>query len=721
MHVHQKFRQFGLSAAIVIACITLFAVRAPGQFNDLFGKDSVLLGGLATGDPKVQVKLTAANTRPGDEVTLAIIVTLPRDSYTYSTNRDFGGGTKIEIKEVGLTPIVDEFQSDRAPKSEEDEFNGHVEKFYGHVTWTRKYRIQPNIDVRQIAITGLLDFQVCTETTCRLLKEPIQVALSAVRRGGTDELSKKKPLPVIRFHTQSRPVRMLLGGHEIPQPIVWQFKLSPENAKPGDRVTLVVGAKLDQDWHTFAVTHNPKNFGKPTRIFLENITGLRPIDDLFKPNKSPETKLAAERLQQLHHGEVTWSRTFEVLPVNESDGYGVSGRVTYQVCKSTECRSMRPITFLLGKVVEQHASFVDPKLEAESTNVNQLSPDQSGGASGPEDDLLRSKQSLMTFVLVAVFSGFVSILTPCVFPMVPITVGFFLNQSKTTGRSSPALATIYLVTIVCTFTLLGVLLGPWFMRLGGFWWFNLAMVLILAILALALFGVFELQVPTFLVQFTSSREAQGGLVGVIFMALTFVVMSTPCTGPFVGQVLVWSTQGEWTWPIIGLAAYSLALASPFFVLALVPGLLGRLPKVGGWMNEVKVTMGFVVLGTIFYFIVKAESGLGTRFFSRNLVLSAWAVLALAAAIYLLSQLRLKKKQFVEEISISRLGWVVCFLAGALYFSSGLFGRSLSSSVEAILPEHGRPKLPWIYNQFDRAISIAEEQNWPVFLDFTGKY
>ncbi len=544
-------------------------------------------------------------------------------------------------------------------------------------------------------------------------------------------------------------------------PAAFRVWLEPAQAEPGQQVRLFVSCRLDPGWHVYAMADSAAALGpRPTVIELTERAGLEPVDPFVAVTPVLSKFDAAFQIEVKHHeGVATWLQTLRV-PADAKPGKRLlRGRIAHQLCDANSCLRPEQVEFTVpfevraaattlagvsaatrpGRLAEPIKAAVQKRAEQAEGRPGPGAAEKAADtpfraiAAAPAADRGPAATGLVAFLLTAVASGLASVLTPCVFPMIPITVGFFLKQSERSKRSPALMASVYVGTIVAVFTIFGLLFGKALVRLGGSPLFNSLMCLVLVLLALMLFGVLELRVPTFLVRLTSSGEAQGGLAGVMFMALTFVIMSTPCTGPFVGYVLLWSTQGQWSWPALGLAAYSLAVACPFFLLAMLPGLLQRLPKAGGWMQSIKVTMGFLVLGTTCYFLVKADEGWGLGLVSRGGVLAFWVTLAVLTAGYLLGLVRLKGDEGVEQLSVVRLGWAIAFLAWGLYCFAGLSGRRLSGWFEAVLPAEsglaeavvaaGVPtaELVWHHGPFEEGLALAAERDLPLFIDFTGQF
>ena len=340
-------------------------------------------------------------------------------------------------------------------------------------------------------------------------------------------------------------------------------------------------------------------------------------------------------------------------------------------------------------------------------------------------------QGIVSFVIFALGMGFLALLTPCVFPMIPITVSYFTKEGEKENSRPVFSAFIYALGIIIIFTLLGLILafslgaeGAGFIASDP--WINLFIASLFIFFAFSLFGYYELQAPSFLRQYSFEQESRGGIVGILFMSLTFTLTSFTCTVQFVGLLLVAASHGEYFWPIIGMLSFATAFASPFFFLALFPQYLSKLPKSGGWLNSVKVSMGFLELAAAFKFISNSDLVWKWEIFSREIVLFIWVLILILMGIYYLGVIKFPHDSKVKKISSKRMfGFLFCMIL-SFYFSTGLFYKKIYSGnseilnitsglIEAYLPPVNSD---WI-EDLDLAYTIAKEKQKPLLLDFTG--
>ena len=365
------------------------------------------------------------------------------------------------------------------------------------------------------------------------------------------------------------------------------------------------------------------------------------------------------------------------------------------------------------------------------------------------------EMSLLTFFLVALLAGFGSILTPCVYPMIPMTVSFFMRDTskRATGIVK---ALIFGLSIMLIYTFVGVIVAltkraDLINTLVSHWLTNLIFGAIFIAFALSFFGLFEITLGGSFANKVDRKADKGGYLSAFFMALALVLISFSCTGPFVGSILVASTQGLAVKPILGMLGFGLAFSLPFTLLACFPSYMNKLPKSGGWMNSVKVVFAFVMIAFAFYFLSITDKGLGLNIISRDLFLCIWIVIFALTGFYILGKIRLAHDSEIHHVSVTRLFIASASFVFALYLFTGLLGAPLKA-VAGLLPasEYSRaagissqttlfqapdhlcgvprysdnPRLSWPhglqgYFDFDEALACAKEKNKPVLLIFKG--
>ncbi|MCH2210390.1 MAG: hypothetical protein MK110_03750 [Fuerstiella sp.] len=679
-------------------------------------------------------------------VELQVTATPPADFYIYSTTTPKGQKTRITLTETaGLQPKQQAFTPDHPPNRKySKDFAGDVEKFTDSVTWSRQFISKTPLS-GTLRMTGNIAGQICTEDNegdggvCILLRPVPEFAAELVADESmatidTDAGSMQTDYPsgtTVTLNDESS------GAGTIN----YTVSLEPHNAEPGDEVTLYVRADMAKGWHTYSVTMSSEILGGlPTVISVLESTGLQSIEDNFTTQAVPE--LLENPLGgslEVHEQTVTWSRRFIVTRANAV----IAGTIEGQVCSDTQCLQPGTAAFAVQLGGERTATASPLETNADAENP---APTSVGVAADAK------QQGLLMFLLAAVGAGFVALLTPCVFPMIPVTVAFFLKQGESGKGNTKLLAVIYCLGIVGSFTVIGVFVsivfGPQKMtELANGPWLNLLFAIVFVAFALMLMGVFELRVPASMLSWSSQREGRGGLAGVLFMSLTFTLVSFTCTAAFVANVLVWASQGDIVWPTLGMLAFSTAFASPFFFLALFPGLLARLPKSGGWMQKVKCTAGLIELAFVVKFLSVADIGFSgdatPEFLDFSTAMVLWATLAFVTGLYLLGVFRFSKDTPTEGISPIGGLWAMSSIGLGLLICVGLFSaRPPEGWVWKQLEGFAPPRFErdvindqfselarsrnWLSHdglayalEVDDGVAVARARSRPLFIDFTG--
>lgn len=344
--------------------------------------------------------------------------------------------------------------------------------------------------------------------------------------------------------------------------------------------------------------------------------------------------------------------------------------------------------------------------------------------------------SFWSFLWLAMTMGALSLLTPCVFPMIPVTVSYFTSQAAGSRKKAVGQALTYMVGIVLTFTALGMAMAllvgaTGLSRFAASPWVNLFVGALFVAFALNLFGFYEIRIPSGLLTKldTATRQSGSGhIVGTLLMALTFTLASISCTAPFIGTLLVMAAGGDWQWPLVGMLAFSTVLAFPFFLLALMPQLLAALPRSGGWMTAVKVMLGFVVIAASTKFFSNADLVWGWGVLTRDLVLAIWVAVSLLMMAYILGMFRFEQDAPVKHVGLVRLALGLVCGTLAFWLASGLGGKPLGE-LDALLPlpvhgataaaAPGTGELSWLVNDYEGALAEARRTSRRVFVDFTG--
>ena len=499
------------------------------------------------------------------------------------------------------------------------------------------------------------------------------------------------------------------------------------SVRAGEVVNIIVKAEMDAEWKIYALRDQGEG-PIATRVVVTGeiieASGLVWEDEPVE--KYDDGFLTTTRT---HQGGAIFKAPILVKSDLSPGKYNLSVNVLFQVCNASLCYPPKEEVLTITITVEGGTVRDD---RTEMVLVTEVFDDYGNINLDAAID-----EGFFSFVILAFSMGLLALLTPCVFPMIPITVSFFTHQGET-GEGKPITnAIIYTLGIIATFSILGFILA---LTLGASGanqlaanpWVNIFIAALFIYFALSLFGMYEIELPSALRQYSLKQEGRGGVMGTLFMAVTFTLTSFTCTVQFVGLLLVAASQGHWFWPMIGMVVFSAAFALPFFFLALFPQYLAKMPKSGSWLNSVKVVMGFLELAAAFKFISNTDLVWGWGFFSHNTVLAVWAVLMLLTGIYLLGKIQLPHDSPLASISVPRLMLSTAFLTFGLYLTSGLFGQKIHGLIYSYLPpivegESGAVRtngasmaaeFNW-YRNLDEGLAEARATGKSVFIDFTG--
>jgi len=505
-------------------------------------------------------------------------------------------------------------------------------------------------------------------------------------------------------------------------PVQWSMTSTAEVAKPGATVPLHFIAKIEPGWHLYSLTI-PKNL-LPTKITLTD----NPAVDAYTVYQPAGVRAMDPNFKEVVE---TYSNQAEFwIPATlKQDATGpveLTAQVRYRACDDKQCLNPRTKTAAFKLTAAAFAPAIE-KFKAPAGYIEVkpgAAPDVA--ANQPPTEPPASQQGLAAFALTAFGFGLAAIFTPCVFPMIPITVSFFLNQ-----RGGIVQALVFSLGIVVLFCALGLgvtaLAGPiGISQLGGNPWVNGFIALVFCIFALSLLGAFEITLPSSMLTKLDSASRRGGYFGTLLMGLTFSLTSFACVGPFVGPLLASSVQAQGAQPVVGMAAFATGLASPFFFLAAFPSYLKKLPKSGGWMARVKVVMGFVLLAVMLKYVSNIDQVLQANLLTRERFLAAWFVLFALPGLYLLGLLRLEGIEAEDKLGIGRLSFAALFLIFAVSLLPGMFGAPLGE-LDAYVPaatgglsgNSTTAGLQWMKNDYRAALDRGRQENKLVLVTFTG--
>ncbi len=552
---------------------------------------------------------------------------------------------------------------------------------------------------------------------------------------------------------------------QILKPTQWSYHLSKDKVEVGQTVDIIFEASIEDNWYLYSSDFDP-NLGpivttftfEPSKAFalfgkVKAVGAKKKYDDIWGGNYTYFT----------HKG--VFKQTVKILKANAK----IKGTYNYQACSETDGKCIGDNgefsldNFVIASTSTSIAVSIDTAAIAKTAVDSSLTPTHNVTPNlpakkitlKPRGDGTSENKSLIYFMLVAFLAGIASLLTPCVFPMIPMTVTFFTTTSKN-RRQSTIKALVYGTSIVIIYTLIGVIAarinGPAFANFISTHWIpNIFFTLTFIVFALSFLGLFDITLPSSFVNKIDHQSDKGGYYGVFFMAFTIVLVSFSCTGPIVGTILVEAAGGQLLKPILGMLAYSSAFAIPFTLFAIFPEWLHALPKSGGWLNVVKVTLGFIELAMAIKFLSVADQVEHWGLLDREIYLSIWIVIFLTLGIYLLGKIRLPHDSPIEKISVGRLLMALTSLIFAVYMIPGLWGAPLkalsgylppmttqdfnlydvNASTNLTIVEKELCSVPSFSDKlelphnikgffhYQEAITCAKENNKPVFIDFTG--
>lgn len=517
------------------------------------------------------------------------------------------------------------------------------------------------------------------------------------------------------------------------EPIV---KWSVSQGKTENGITeIIFSGTISSGWHTYGASHKDS----PVTVEFEDVKGYSlegGLYDLLKPEKFDGDDVFFDKI-----------KVAQKIRVAE-DASSLKGMITSSSCTDNSCGAPEDWNFeiKLRKEADVAVAAVPEKaaVTAEATEISQNVTEEEQRAGG----------SLWALILEAVLWGFAMLLTPCVFPMVPMTISFFMKGSSTpaAGRFK---AFMYGLFIVLLYTVpISLIIGATYIFggetvtadifnwLSTHWLPNIIFFIVFMVFAASFFGAFEITLPSALVNKSDKNSDKGGLAGIFFMALTLVLVSFSCTGPIVGSVLIKSTQGEFWTPMVTMLAFSVAFALPFTIFAMFPSLLKKL-KSGSWLNSVKVVLGFIEVALGLKFLSVADQTYHWGLLDREIYLAIWIVVFTLLGLYLLGKIRFEADSEVKHIGIFRLFLVIVDFTFVVYMIPGMFGAPLkalsgylppietqdfimgsnpSQQVVSIEEATKGEKLPLGltgYHSMEEGYAAAKASGKPVFLDISG--
>jgi thiol:disulfide interchange protein DsbD len=534
------------------------------------------------------------------------------------------------------------------------------------------------------------------------------------------------------------------ASSQIFEPVKWQTSVEKVSDSEYD---LISKATIDEGWHLYSQNVPdddgplPTNFNY-TKTDSYELTG-KTSEEEGKTVDDPVFKMKIKFFED----KAEFRQRIKV--VNQELSL-VTGEVEFMVCDDKQCLPPSYID-LEFNLADAKPSTTTEKSSISFSDTPKIDSKKETATSQKTDN--NSQKGLLAIFIIAFLSGLTALFTPCVFPMIPMTVSFFTKQSKTKAAGIRN-AVKYGISIIVIYVLLGTAVTAIFgasalNELATNVWFNIIFFLLLIVFAVSFLGAFELTLPSSWATKVDAQADRGGFIGIFFMALALAIVSFSCTGPIVGYLLVEAASKGGIAPIVGMLGFSLAIALPFALFAAFPGWLNSLPKSGGWLNTVKVVLGFVELALAFKFLSQADLVLQAHFLEREVFIAIWIAVFGALSLYLFGKIQLPHDSPLNHISVGRLCLGLLTLSFTIYMIPGLWGAPLKlisafpppleysespygvgnskggggiSNAEQDIPEGAHLLAPHqilAFDDYDKGLAYAKKVNKPVMLDFTG--
>ncbi|KIA86442.1 cytochrome c biogenesis protein CcdA [Flavobacterium sp. AED] len=535
------------------------------------------------------------------------------------------------------------------------------------------------------------------------------------------------------------------GNAQILDPAKWTTKIEK---KSENTYLLTFNAVIEKDWHLYS-QFTPDGGPLPLEIIFKDQKG-----NFTLVGKAKESKTTTAFNDVFGVNETFFHDKAQIqqeIKITNPKTTKIETDLNYQVCKEVCINLEKKFTFTIPLnskiakevVLKTDTVKVDTIVSKPAVKETVIPVKSEVEAAKPVTQI-----GLWSIFFIAFLSGFAALLTPCVFPMIPMTVSFFTKQSKTKAKGIRN-AIIYGISIIFIYVVLGFLV-TWIFgadalnALSTNVWFNILFFVLLIIFASSFLGAFEIMLPNSWANKVDNQADRGGIIGILFMALALAIVSFSCTGPIVGTLLVDAASKGGIAPIIGMFGFSLALALPFMLFAMFPGWLHSLPKSGGWLNTVKVVLGFLELALAFKFLSNADLVLQLHLLEREVFLAIWIAVFGVLALYLFGKITLPHDSPMTHISVGRLLMGLLVLTFTIYLIPGLWGAPLKlinafpppmeysespmgfggsgvKAATAILPEGAKsgPHGLVVFDDYEKGLAYAKTVNKPIMLDFTG--
>jgi thiol:disulfide interchange protein DsbD len=529
---------------------------------------------------------------------------------------------------------------------------------------------------------------------------------------------------------------------ELPEDKVkWSFSVEQE----GDEAFIIAKIKIVEHWHINATKLPKGSFGFPTSFELKKGSQYSIEGGVIEPKPIQVHDDLADEDLAYHEGSFQLKRKIKIL--SEKD-FEISGTFSFQTCDEVKCLPDMSVPFKVNVKGAMATDDATADTAARSGSETTVDSDSKTDEKSDGKEKKSERRSLWATFIISFLSGLLALFTPCVFPMVPMTVSFFTKQSKTKAKGIRN-SLIFGISIILIYIILGTAVTAIFgeealNNMSTDPIFNLVFFIILIIFAISFLGAFEIRLPSKWVNKADQNADRGGLIGIFFMALALALVSFSCTGPIVGTLIVEAARQGGITPIIGMFGFSLALAIPFGLFAAFPAWLNTLPKSGGWLNSVKVVLGFLELALAFKFLSNADMTWDAHMLERELFLAVWIAIFGVLTLYLFGKIKMPHDSPVENLSVGRVLLGTTTLLFVIYMIPGMWGAPLQiisafpppleysesplgvggaggAASSEVGPEGTvrGPQNLWVFHDYDKALAYAKEVNKPLFVDFTG--
>ncbi len=579
------------------------------------------------------------------------------------------------------------------------------------------------------------------------LRKPVDTITIKIAAPFMNHLNRTSLLSIILLFLLTTPL-----FSQIEQPVKWSFKAEQKDKE----ATLIIKATVDKTWH----------------VYSQDIPPGGPIPTAFKFNSNKNYTLSGKVIEP--KAEEIFDQNFEMkvkffegtvefrqkIKLTSNKSFKITGSVEAMACNDRNCTPPNEVEFSIPikgleleadtiiaaapiisdtPTVSHTATTVIPatagKIPDPSNDVAALDPGCSNGVAGEKSDT-----SIWGIFVAGMVGGLFALLTPCVFPMIPLTVSFFTKRSPTRAKGISN-AIIYAFSIIIIYVVIGFLVtvtlgSDALNEMASSVFFNLLFFIIFFIFALSFLGAFEITLPSSWINKADEASDKGGLVGIFFMAFTLSLVSFSCTGPIIGTLLVEAAKGSsYLGPIMGMTGFATALALPFALFAAFPGWLNTLPKSGGWLNSVKVVLGFLELALAMKFLSNVDLAYHWGFLKRELFIAIWVTIFGLMSLYLLGKLKFSHDSDLPYIGTGRIIFAMIATSFTLYLIPGIWGAPLRLISGFPPPEfykewlqetekdtHGGGSCPHnlnCYHDYETGMAYAKSINKPVMIDFTG--